>query len=264
MSCHAPTLSLERRALTNPIPTKETDMATPSREFIDSFDKFWNFVAKAEQDIQQNGHLGRMPPDSHDDPWDDEFAAAYDVVEPQLQKFRETRFFKVPAGLAFVPGPFTAETAHQALMFFLNPSTQLYGELGVLDTPEYLAIKESAMQELQNRDEARISVVSEKRPSLSARMASELIELRAFIFDHHLPKGGRVQTTTLTSKEIESHFGWSQSKVSKKMSKLFKSNRGMSAYGAVFGTHTPDDVVHNRLEDSTLSVDVIWHDRKPE
>jgi hypothetical protein len=239
-------------------------MASKNRKFLDSFDNFWAFVSKAEHDIRQNGHLGRMPPDSHDDPVDDAFAAAYETIRPHLKKFRRERYFTIPVGLALASRPFSAETAHQALMFFLDPPKDLYGEKGVLDSPEYLAIKESAMQELQKRDEARISVAAEKTPSLSAKMASELIELRAFVFDHHLPKGGRVQTTTLKSTEIEERFGWSQSTVSRKMGKLFKSNHGMSVYGAVFGTHTPDDVVHNRLEDSTLSVDAIWIDRRPE
>jgi hypothetical protein len=239
-------------------------MASKNRKFLDSFDNFWAFVSKAEHDIRQNGHLGRMPPDSHDDPVDDAFAAAYETIQPHLKKFRRERYFTIPVGLALASRPFSAETAHQALMFFLDPPKDLYGEKGVLDSPEYLAIKESAMQELQKRDEARISVASKKRPSMSARMASELIELRAFLFDHHFPEGCRDRTTTLTSKEIQAHLGWNQSKVSKTMSKLFKSNKSMSHYGAVFGTHTSDAGFKPRLEDSVLSVEAIWHDRRPD
>jgi hypothetical protein len=239
-------------------------MATRNRKFIAAFESFWRFVARAEQDIRENEHRGRIPPDSFGNPWDEEFAAAYEAVQPHLKKFRKVRFFKVPAGLAFVPGPFTAETGHQALMFFLNPSEQLYGERGVLDTPEYLAIKEPGMQELQNRDEARVSAAVKGRTSPSARKKSELIELRAYIFDHHFPKGGRVCTATLASKEIESHLGWCQSKVSLAMGEIFKSNKGMEVYGAIFGTHTSDAGYKNRFEDGTLSVEALWHDRKPE
>jgi hypothetical protein len=235
-----------------------------NRKFIAAFDRFWSFVARAEQDIRENEHRGRIPPDSFGDPWDEEFAAAYEAIQPHLKKFRKARFFKVPAGLAFFTGPFTAETAHQALMFYLNPPKELYGERGVLDLPEYVAIKEQAMRELQNRDEARVSTARKQRPSLSARMVSELIELRAYICDHHFLKDDRVRTTTLTSKEIGSHFGWSQATVSRKMSRIFKSNNGMEVYAAMFGTHDSDAGYNRKFDNETLSVEAIWHDRKPD
>ena len=239
-------------------------MATNDTTFIEAFSRFWNFVDRAEQDIWQNGHRGRLPPDCHGDPWDDEFAAAYESVVPLLKKFQQERFFEVPVGLALFSGPLQAETAHQALMFFLNPSKELYGEKGPLDSPQYLAIKDAAMKEISDKDKARISGALKKRPSSSARLASELIELRAFIFDHHFPKDGGVRTTTLTSKEIESHFNWSQPTVSRKMGKIFQSDKGMKVYGVVFGTHTSDAGYCKRLEDLTLSVDAIWNDRRPD
>jgi hypothetical protein len=56
----------------------------------------------------------------------------------------------------FFPGPLRAETAHQAIMFYLNPPRELYGEAHALDSQEYIEMKREAMEELQDRDIARL------------------------------------------------------------------------------------------------------------
>lgn len=238
-------------------------MKTKAADFTSAFDTFWTHVERAERDIHENGHLGRLPPICHGDPWDDEFAAAYDAVRPYLTKFQKERYYPVPPGLAFRPGPIKAETAHQALMFFLNRPDELHGEKGVLDSTEYKAIKEAAMAELRQRDEVRVA--KNRRPpcTMSAKQRSELIELRGFLLDHHFPKGQPFQKRTLTSDEIERAFGWSQSTASRKMGQLFKTRRGMAAYAVVFGTASTPKGYRKRFDDSTLSVEALWIDRTP-
>ncbi len=239
-------------------------MTRSSVVFTQTCGAFWNKVQKAEQDIRENGHVGRLPPICFGDPWDAEFAQAYDAVRPHLSKFRKERYYRVPSGLAFRPSPLKAETAHQALMFFLNRPDELYGEKGVLDSPEYKAIKEAAMLELQQRDEIRISKNRRPSSSSSAKQRSSIIELRAFLIDHHFPKGRPFQKETLPCEAIEQEFGWSQGTVSKKMTTLFKLAGGMTAYTALFEdkeTSTPKGF-RKLFDDSTLDVDSLWIDRR--
>jgi len=237
-------------------------MTAKTAQFITAFDEFWRFVAEAEQDVRKNGYLGRLAPCCYGDPWDERFAAAYEAIRLRLRKLCKTRYYAAPAGLAFFPGPFTAENAHQALMYFLNPPGELYGEKGLLDSAEYKAIKEAAMAELQQIDDARVAK-SRRRPcSMSAKQRSALIELRGFILDHHFPKNKPFQSRTLTSEEIQKYFGWSQSTVSRKMRKLFKTRKA-SAYAVLFSTHSAPKGYRQRFEDATLSVDALWVDRTP-
>ena len=160
--------------------------------------------------------------------------------------------------------PFKAETALQALMFFLNPATELYGEAGVLDSAEYKAIKAAAMLEFQRRDDARVAKTRISACSRKAKTKSQLVELRGVIFDHHFPKGKPFRKEPLKSKELEVLFGWSQTTVNNKMKILFKGQTGMTAYAAVFDSPATTKGYQDRLEDKTLRVEAIWEDRRPE
>ncbi len=239
-------------------------MITKSNDSLQKFETFWDHVTNAERDIRENGHLGRLPPPHFGDPWDEEFAAALHELIPLLRKFRKLRFYLTPVGLAFRPSPILAETAHEALMFFLNRPEELHGEKGVLDSTEYLAIKAAAMLELQELEAARVAPKRISSCSRSAKRRSELIELRGFLLDFHLPEGKPFRARTLTSAEIEAHFGWSQSKVSRRMSELFKDRNGMKGYGALFGTHTTTKGFRNGFDNKTLTIEAIWHDKKDE
>ncbi len=239
-------------------------MATKQADFIHAWDTYWNHVERAERDIRENGHRGRLPPICYGDPWDEEFAAAYEAVRPFLRKFLKIRYYPVPVGLAFCMTPIKAETALQALMFFLNPAAELYGEAGVLDSAEFKAIKAAALLEFQRRDDARVAKTRISACTRKAKTKSQLVELRGVIFDHHFPKGEPFRKETLESKEIEALFGWSQSTVNKKMKLLFKGQNGMTAYAAVFDSHATTKGYNDRLEDQTLRVEAIWEDRRPE
>lgn len=235
-------------------------MKQKTAEFVNVFDQYWTYVERAERDIRQNGHLGRLPPICHGDPWDEQFAAACDAVHPYLSKFRKERYYAVPAGLAFRSGPIKAITAHQALMFFLNRPDELYGEKGVLDSTEYKTIKEAAIAELKQRDEVRVTR-TQPRCSRSALQRSQVIDLRAYLLDYHFPKGLPVRDKPLLQKSIEKHFNWSQGKVSKIMRKLFKG--GMDEYVSVFGSDVPPTGYRQRFDDLSVSVDALWIDRHP-
>jgi hypothetical protein len=230
--------------------------------FTNAVNLFWSFVATFELDIRQNGHRGRMPPCCLDDPWNEEFAQAYELLAQHLKRFRQLRYFKVPAGLAFFQMPLLAETAHQALMFFLNPAFGLYGEMGVLDSPEYIAIKEAAMAELEQHQAARLKAKVKPKCSKDAKTSVELIELMAHLRDHHFPEGKPACNIALGLKDLQKHFGWSQGTATRRMKALFKtSGSGMDRYKAVFSDDEPLKGYRKELEDSTLDVDALWFDR---
>ena len=229
--------------------------------FANAIDRFWLLVERMERDVRENSHRGRLPPCCMGDPWDEEFAQAYELLAPHLKRYRRPRYFQVPADLAFFHGPLRVETAHQALMFFLNPAGELYGEAGVLDCPEYVAIKEAAMAELEQHQAARLKAKAKPKCSKEAKTLVELIELNAHLWDHHFPKGKPACNITFGLEDLKKHFGWSKSTVTRRMQVLFKCADAMDAYKAVFTSHEPVKGYKKVFEDATLDVDALWFDR---
>ena len=76
-------------------------MKLKALDFIKRFEHFWGYVENAEQDYRINGHRGRLPPDFCNDPWDEQFAKAYDEISTDLHRFKKRKFYAVPVGLAF-------------------------------------------------------------------------------------------------------------------------------------------------------------------
>jgi len=116
-------------------------------EVVARFEDFWSHVRDAEHSIRdwdrpplQRGEAAYY--------WDERFAAAYDAVAPLLQPLAQKRMFVTPPSVPEL-SPFSAETAHQALMFFLNPPQALFGYPSALDSPEYRQIKREAQDELR-------------------------------------------------------------------------------------------------------------------
>lgn len=239
--------------------------ATKSVCVLDVFDVFWGHVQEAERNVRENGHRGRLPPDCYGDPWDEDFAAAFEAVKRYVRKFRRDRFFPVPAGLAFRPGPIRAETAHQALMFFLNRPEELHGEMGVLDSPEYLAIKSEALKELEHRSRTRrpASNLQDLPCTKSAKIIGELAMLKACLLEYHIPKKGEVVMKPLTLYEIRAKFfpEWCQPTATRRMQKLFKAHDAAAAYARIFTGDMPPDGFRRRFEDSTMDVESVWWDR---
>lgn len=209
-------------------------------DFMIAFDTFSSYVERAEREIRENAHRGRIPPICFGDPWDEGFASAYQALSPYLSKFRKQRYFPVPLGLAHCPTPIKAETALQALMFLLNPAAELFGEPGVLDTAEYKAIKASGMKELQelarrngvtNQQEATKSIRSRKtRGSDSLSDYGEV--LLAFLSKWHgmntdEPNFTDAGTQKVIAKQLSTQkMPWSTSRVNRTMRELFANVRG--------------------------------------
>lgn len=213
---------------------------TPQRDdFVQRFDGFWSHVKKHERDVRENGHLGRIPPDCHGDDWDDEFAAEYELLRPYLKTFSEERFYQTPPGIACCAMPITAETAHQALMFFLNPSIDLHGEAGVLDSAEYKAIKAAAMLELAQMEQTLTKRKRSKSiPSTRNRRSKDFQELSddakvllSFLMAWHKcktdgPNFTAVKNQGVIAQGLSNRVKiWNQTRVSRTMSELMKDVR---------------------------------------
>lgn len=154
---------------TRTIRNAQTETSPRTQDFVRDFDDFWGRVEKAEFDIRQNAHLGRLPPYCIGDPWDEDFAASYKRIRSLLKKFRRHRYYSVPPGLMFAPVPLKTETAHEAIMHFLNPPKELYGDAHALDSREYTEMKREAMAELSDRDTTRLKrLVKPKTSSVTA------------------------------------------------------------------------------------------------
>ena len=244
---------------------KGDKMSDILRGYPEKAEVYWDFARRAKLSIRENCHKGRIPPDCGGDYWDEDFAKAYDDIKPFLRKNRKGCFWATAAGLAFFSGPIKAETAHQALMFYLNAPEKLYGERDALESPEFIAIESAASNELMQVEKSRHLKVAKKPYSPSAKKRTELIELRAFIMDRHFPfHGNTVELSPCKAKDIMKEFGWSQSKVSRYMSIIFKNKSGMRAYAAVFNTDTTPRGYKKRFENGTTSVEAIQKDNIPD
>jgi hypothetical protein len=112
----------------------------------EAFERFWQLIQLNEEFVLQ--HANAPCPDASER-WDEELEAAYERIKPVLQPLARNRFFSAPPGLVARAGPFVAETSHQALMFLLNPPEALFGHICALSSPEYLAIRKEAQEELR-------------------------------------------------------------------------------------------------------------------
>jgi len=111
---------------------------------IKAFGDFWDRVGQAKHEIRS--WMGPRAAPGTEELMDDEWFELYEVMRPALQPFAKKRHFSVPPE---APGysVFEAETALEALMFFLNPPEALVGLHHVLDDPQYLQIERDAQQE---------------------------------------------------------------------------------------------------------------------
>lgn len=107
-----------------------------TQEETRAFTAFWDHVRRAEADVRQNWYRGHPTPDAIGNPWDEEFAKAYEAIHPALEPFVQTRMVIVPPDIPLL-NPYSADIWHQALMFFLNPPHQIYGSEKAFRSPEY-------------------------------------------------------------------------------------------------------------------------------
>jgi hypothetical protein len=109
-----------------------------------AFGIFWDRIGHAENMIFD--HTGpRYPPFVKED-MDDSFFEAYAAIKQALKPLANKRHFIGPPEAPGYP-VFEAETAHEALMFILNPPEALFGLPAILTKEEYLTIKREAQEE---------------------------------------------------------------------------------------------------------------------
>ena len=225
------------------------------------FESFWDYVRRAEADIAINGHKGCPPPDPVGDPWDDDFAAAYEAIKPFLRRLRQEHVFLPPSGMTWRPAPLCTDTAHQALMWFLNPPKEVYGHPGLLESPEYLAIKTTAMEERRLRAEARADAA--KQPKTPRGPTKDKLRiLIPFLLVHHEKHGVKPLTVTEIAESLTKDVGagWSQPSVSRAMGLLFPEG-GMAHYErlCLSGAILKKGIL-KRYADGTADVDAIVED----
>jgi len=110
---------------------------------IDSFDEYWRTVSRNEEFIRQYGHNACM---DWEDKWHQDLEDAYSRIQPLLSPVTQRRMFhQLPGEL----NPFDADNYHHALAKFLNPPERWFGNVGVLCSPEYLALKQAVAEEVK-------------------------------------------------------------------------------------------------------------------
>lgn len=185
-------------------------------EALVQFDLFWDFVRRAEDEIRLNFNQGYRPDMIHD-PWDDEFAAAYDAIRPHLVPQEERRMFLVPTGIPSRK-PFTAASGHEALMFFLNPPRALFGSAESLDSLEYTQIMTRAMNELRVLQPDQLNDQNAVRSGVANQQSdprNELSETQQDILD-------AVDSVPRQGKEIAARTDYTYDSVRKHLPGLIK------------------------------------------
>jgi len=168
------------------------------------FSDFWGRVGGAESRIRNwlNPPLDPSCKELMDDTWFE----LYKVSSPILQPVAKVREFQTPPN---VPGDrvFSAETAHQALMFILNPPEALFGLTHVLDSREYLQVKEEA-----EREYLRVRPEPKPNPKRKRKVKPHWDEVRKELsYDGELCKRYRQKAERqIAVIEAFRRAGWSQ------------------------------------------------------
>lgn len=188
-----------------------------------------------ERDVREHESAERVEYSDVEKSWCEWIYQTYQDVACFLRP-RKLRTYAVPIGLRHVRVPIVAGHATEALVNFLNPSEKLHGENGVLDSPEYTAIKSAAMSELQGLDDRdRLKPEKSRRPKFKYRTIADIAILSAFLQQKHFNRDeGEFLTSCLTQDEIADELGWDQSRVHRTMKRIFDTERPAKAYHAVF------------------------------
>lgn len=103
--------------------------------------EYWWAITNNEAFIRQYGHNAFPAWEDKEHP---DLMQAYERVEPFLKSIsRKRMFYGLPGEL----NPFPAANYHDALVLFLNPPERWFGNIGVLTSPEYLALKRRVVEE---------------------------------------------------------------------------------------------------------------------
>ena len=127
-----------------------------------AFEHFWGRIGSTEHSIfDWTGP--RLPPfvkEGMDDSWFED----YDAIRMALKPLAKRRPFIAPAE-ATGDAVFQAETAHEALMFILNPPDALFGLPHILTGREYLDIKREAQEEFRRMLEIHTGIDDNQKTS---------------------------------------------------------------------------------------------------
>lgn len=109
------------------------------------FQSYWRHVSGGENYVRTYGARGWAPDCREAEPFH-ELIAAFEAIKPLLNRVARPRMFWTPP-MARGHAPFMANTAHEAIVFFLSPLENLFGHVGALESPEYRLMKEEAYSE---------------------------------------------------------------------------------------------------------------------
>ncbi len=172
---------------------------------VQRFDNYWRTITRNEEFIRQYG-LHKYP--NWEDKWHQDLEDAYLQVRPLLASVTERRMFHgLPGGL----NPFEAENYHHALVLILNPPELWFGNVGVLLSPEYLAMKREAENE-----ERSVAETSPADPTvITSPGLLEALNDTAWNILHAMDR-----IEPLRWKEIGQRAGYSEEKVRQYSTKL--------------------------------------------
>jgi hypothetical protein len=223
----------------------------PTRRRMDGLELFWNYITETEKFLVAHHHMG-FDPDAGDN-WQKPFEAAFSRIKPCLQAVAKSRPLYLPIE-ALGRCPVTiADSAHEALFLYLNPREALFGLTEVLASDEYRDLKKMAGKELEE--------IRAKMPKRKMRFGvrnDALILAAALVRLHQIDSDSPVNGP-FSQEEIGNSLGWCQSKVSRRMRKLFPS--GMSGYRMACRSGILRKGFFRRLENGQLDVDGIHADQ---
>lgn len=212
-------------------------------EQLKHFVEFWRIIDLNERHVRQYGHVGWHP--GRRDGWDEQLGRAYEAIRLHLASLRRPFLVATPAEAKGL-NPFDAETAHQALMFFLNPPENLFGQIWILTSSEYHRIKQQALAEFERlqtspREPKKSASLSPcvrnpaERPPRNNRRYHDSLQLQAFLLARDCPHESDFVPEPLSQGEIARGLRWDQPRVSRAMQALFKKG-GMKEYKARLST----------------------------
>lgn len=138
---------------------------------VAKFDAYWRTITGNEDFIRQHGHNGC--PDWQDK-WHHDLEDAYSQVRPLLASATTRQMYRgLPGGL----NPIEAENYHHALVLVLNPPEQWFGNLGMLSSPEYLALKRRTEEEEERLHAHPVAAVEEARANPFDELSDTAMEI---------------------------------------------------------------------------------------
>lgn len=126
---------------------------------VEAFHDYWQIILRNEEYLRQWGHNARPTRELelHQDLED-----AYTRVQSLLSSVTRHRLF---TDLPFDHHPFAAENFHHALVKLLNPPENWFERVGVLTSPEYVAIKRGAVEEEKGIEQSNLVALLKKLTS---------------------------------------------------------------------------------------------------